>query len=86
MNPAFELDQIQRYIDHPKGDPRQLASTAKSNFFPVLQRIFFREVFEVRTEQRLAGRAYPFKVSAHFGTRGRQPLEVAGKGRDADRL
>lgn len=62
MNPAFELDQTHRYIDHLKGDPRQLAATAESHFFPVLQRIFFREAFEVRTDQRFADRRYPFRL------------------------
>jgi len=62
MNPAFELDQIHRYIDHLKGDPRQLGSTAETHFFPVLQRIFFREAFEVRTNQHFADRRYPFQL------------------------
>jgi hypothetical protein len=62
MNPAFELDQIHRYIDHLEGDPRQLAATVETHFFPVLQRIFFREAFEVRMEQRYAERRYPFML------------------------
>lgn len=62
MNPAFELDQIHRYIDHLHGDPRQLGATAESHFFPVLQRIFFREAFEVKTKQRYDDRLYPFQL------------------------
>ena len=62
MNPAFELDQIHRYIDHLKGDPRQLGATAETHFFPVLQRIFFREAFEVRMDQRFAERRYAFQL------------------------
>jgi Restriction endonuclease len=60
MNPAFELDQIHRYLDHLRDQPGQLASTAESHFFPVLQRIFMREAFEVRTEQQFLERSYPF--------------------------
>lgn len=62
MNPAFELDQIHRYIDHLQGDPRQLGATAETHFFPVLQRIFLREAFEVRAQQLRDGRTYPFML------------------------
>lgn len=60
MNPAFELDQIHRYIDHLAGDPRQLGETVESHFFPVLQRIFFREGFEVKNGQEVNGRRFAF--------------------------
>lgn len=62
MNPAFELDQIHRYLDHLRDQPRQLAATVESHFFPVLQRIFLREAFEVRAERRFFERRYPFQL------------------------
>lgn len=62
MNPAFELDQIHRYIDHLQGDPRQLGKTVETHFFPVLQRIFLREAFEVRSARPFNGRTYPFQL------------------------
>lgn len=62
MNPAFELDHIHRYLDHLRDDPRQLSATAESHLFPVLQRIFLREAFEVREKQRLLERLYPFQL------------------------
>lgn len=60
MNPAFELDQIHRYIDHLAADPKQLGKTVESHFFPVLQRIFFREGFEVRRGETVNDRRFPF--------------------------
>lgn len=60
MNPAFELDQIHRYIDHLAGDPKQLGDTVESHFFPVLQRIFFREGFEVQQQCKANDRKFDF--------------------------
>ena len=60
MNPVYELDQIHRYIDHLAGDPKQLSETVESHFFPVLQRIFFREGFEVSPDRRVNGRNVAF--------------------------
>lgn len=62
MNPSFELEQIHRYIDHLQGDPQQLGKTVETHFFPVLQRIFLREAFEVRTQASYAGRRYAFEL------------------------
>lgn len=60
MNPVFELEQIHRYIDHLYADPKQLGKTAETHFFPVLQRIFFREGFEVIENASLGDRNFHF--------------------------
>lgn len=60
MNPRFELDQIRRYIDYLQSNPGQLRETVESHFFPVLQRIFFREGLEVLRDQIVSERRFPF--------------------------
>jgi len=60
MNPAFELEQIERYIDYLTEYPEQLDGTVESHFFPVLQRIFFREGFEVKRNSKVFEREFPF--------------------------
>lgn len=60
MNPRFELDQIRRYIAHLQSNPGQLRDTVESHFFPVLQRIFFREGLEVLNDQIVNERRFPF--------------------------
>jgi len=60
MNPRFELDQIRRYIAYLQSNPGQLRDTVESHFFPVLQRIFFREEMEVQRDQLVNERRFPF--------------------------
>jgi Restriction endonuclease len=60
MNPAFELDQVRRYIAHLQANPTLLKDTVESHFFPVLQRIFFREGLEVQRDQAVGERKFPF--------------------------
>jgi hypothetical protein len=60
MNAAFELDQVHRYIAYLQTYPDQLKGTVESHFFPVLQRIFFREGLEVVSNQTVDGRRFPF--------------------------
>ena len=60
MRPAFELDQIRRYIAHLQQSPSQLNGTVESHLFPVLQRIFLREGMEVRNFQTVHERKFPF--------------------------
>ena len=60
MNPEFELEQIRRYIAYLQENPTQLSDTVESHFFPVLQRIFFREGLEVVHDQVINGRRFPF--------------------------
>lgn len=60
MNPRFELDQIRRYIAYLQSNPGQLRDTVESHFFPVLQRIFFREGLEVQRDQVVNERRFPF--------------------------
>lgn len=60
MNPRFELDQIRRYIAYLQSNPGQLRDTVESHFFPVLQRIFFREGLEVLRDQVVGERRFPF--------------------------
>lgn len=60
MNPRFELDQIRRYIAHLQSNPGLLKDTVESHFFPVLQRIFFREGLEVVRDQVIGDRKFPF--------------------------
>lgn len=60
MNPAFELDQVRRYITHLQQNPSLLQNTVETHFFPVLQRIFFREGLEVRTKQYVNNKLFPF--------------------------
>jgi Restriction endonuclease len=60
MNPRFELDQIRRYIAYLQSNPGQLRDTVESHFFPVLQRIFFREGLEVLRDQVVNERRFPF--------------------------
>lgn len=62
MRPDFELDQILRYVDFVSKDGRTLSSTVESHFFPVLQRIFFEEGFEVRRNCVTGGRTFPFEL------------------------
>lgn len=60
MRPAFELDQIRRYIAYLQQYPSQLNGTVESHLFPVLQRIFFREGMEVRNFQTVHEKQFPF--------------------------
>lgn len=60
MNPSFELEQIERYIDYLDKNPYQLKDTVESHFLPVIQRIFFREGFEVKPKSMIGDRKFPF--------------------------
>ncbi|MEM6820327.1 MAG: hypothetical protein AAF558_00100 [Verrucomicrobiota bacterium] len=60
MRPEFELEQVRGYISYLQSNPGQVSETSESHLFPVLQRIFFREGFEVRNDAEVRGVRFPF--------------------------
>jgi len=70
-NPNFEIEQVEAYVDYLRRNTDDLANTVESNFFPVLQKIFFYQAYEVRRDVQFQERTFPFDCIDVLGGRRR---------------
>jgi hypothetical protein len=70
-NPYFEIEQVEKYLDYLSKNTADLGKTAESNFFPMLQRVFFFRACEVRRKVEFEGRSFPFDCIDVLNCRGR---------------
>jgi hypothetical protein len=70
-NPYFEIEQVEKYLDYLSKNTADLGKTIESNFFPMLQRVFFFRAYEVRRKVEFEGRSFPFDCIDVLNRRGR---------------
>jgi hypothetical protein len=70
-NPDFEIEQVEQYIDYLAKNTPDLEKTRDSHFFPVLQKIFFYQAYEVRRDATFNDLAFPFDCVDVLGGRRR---------------
>ncbi len=70
-NPEFEIEQVERYIDYLTANTADLETTRDTHFFPVLQKIFFYQAYEVLRDVTYGDLAFPFDCIDVLGGRRR---------------